>query len=193
MCYLILILLFVITYKYVIYYLRQQDNLKQQQYANRKPPEIPESELSNKYQSLKLEVQKMKQDAETLNTTETFAKYSKLQRQLIPKQEQLEELKKQYEEQQESFIKQWEEEQSKIPKPHSITKQLNFIDKFISIIMILGFWPIYFELKNVSFDQFNPILGAVGYKQNDFNNNSTQLWGTNWVFCCIIVGQLIFR
>lgn len=29
----------------------------------------------------------MKKDAEILNTTETFAKYSKLQRQLIPKEE----------------------------------------------------------------------------------------------------------
>ncbi|CAD8096733.1 unnamed protein product [Paramecium primaurelia] len=192
MCCLILTLLFVLIYKYVISYLRKQDELKQQQFANRQSPQIPETELSIQYQSLKLEVQKMKQDAETLNTTETFSKYSKLQRQLIPKEELLEQLKKQYEEYQESFLKQWEAEQSKIPKPPSISKQLKYIDYLIIIIMILGSWPIYYELNNVNIDQFNPILGTIGYKQNEINNNSTQLWGTNWTFCCLIIGQLIF-
>ncbi|CAD8175583.1 unnamed protein product [Paramecium pentaurelia] len=192
MCCLILTLLFVLIYKYVISYLRKQDELKQQQFANRQSPQVPETELSIQYQSLKLEVQKMKQDAETLNTTETFSKYSKLQRQLIPKEELLEQLKKQYEEYQESFLKQWEAEQSKIPKPPSISKQLKYIDYLIIIIMILGSWPIYYELNNVTIDQFYPILGAIGYKQNEINNNSTQLWGTNWTFCCLIIGQLIF-
>ncbi|CAK57630.1 unnamed protein product (macronuclear) [Paramecium tetraurelia] len=193
MCCLILTLLFVLIYKYAISYLRKQDELKQQQFANKAPPQVPETELSTQYQSLKSEVQKMKQDAETLNTTETFAKYSKLQRQLIPKEELLEQLKKQYEEYQESFIKQWEAEQSKIPKPPSISKQLKYIDYLISMVLILGFWPFYIELNNVTLDQFNPILGFIGYKQNEFNNNLTQLWGTNWAFCCIVVGQLIFR
>ncbi|KAM3132833.1 hypothetical protein pb186bvf_014981 [Paramecium bursaria] len=132
---------------------------------------VQNSPLQQEMDELKLKLKQMYEDSEKFNNSDNFAKYSKIQRQMIPIQQKIQQLEQQLETEKQQIQQTQQETQPQ--KKQETPKQLNKLELIQTVILIVTVVYLrgsYFVVQGIQYDQLYPINLLIAKEENG------QLW-----------------